>query len=297
MTGLATKNCARRQANRPQEKDFGRYYDRYWGKGGFAPPGKLRDDFREILEEEIGRVGGPVLDYGCGDGQAILGLAAEKGWDYLGVDVSKTALRRARRFSRQFKNLRRCRFLEIGQLHAIPRKSLGLVLCLEVLEHLMDPEAILRLLRPLLCPGGSIVVSVPNIAFWRHRLDVLILGRFNPNGDHLSLEQPWRDPHLRFFTPETLSGLMAKAGFCNVRIRGFEGGIFKVLPFFGRKLGREYSSRAYRLLAKHFPAWFAGRIVAIAERGQTLNARRSERARFPSKGSSPKSRNADWSKP
>lgn len=242
-----------------------RYYDAYWSQGGFAPSGKLRDDLREILEQEIDRMQGPVLDYGCGDGKAILGLAVEKSWDYTGMDVSRTALLKARHCSRQFGYLRRSRFLGIRQIHRIRRKSLGLVFCLEVLEHLVDPFSALRSLRPLLRPGGTIVVSVPNIVFWRHRLDFFVLGRFNPNGDHLSLQEPWRDPHIRFFTPGSLAKLMVKSGFSKVRIRGFEGGIIKVLPGFSKKFGKEYSSRAYRLLAKRFPSWFAGRIVAIAE--------------------------------
>ena len=41
--------------------------------------------------------------------------------------------------------------------------SLDLILCLDVLEHLVDPWSVVRRLSPLLAPGGRLIVSVPNI--------------------------------------------------------------------------------------------------------------------------------------
>lgn len=241
-------------------------YEAYWGASGFAPTGKLRRDLREILEQEIGKASGPVLDYGCGDGKTLLPYATEKAWRYTGADLSSAALSQARRYSRQFGNFAAKRFCRIQEISkTIPPKSLGLIFCLEVLEHLTDPEIVLRRLLPLLRPDGALVVTVPNIIFWRHRVDFFVLGRFNPNGDDLSLQRPWRDPHLRFFTPASLRNLMGRVGLQRVRIRGFEGGFWKVLPWPFRKMGGEYSSRFYFSLAQVFPSWFAGRLVAVGE--------------------------------
>src|SRR5437899_1875222 len=47
------------------------------------------------------------------------------------------------------------------------------VLCGDVLEHLADPAAALRRLRPLVAPEGRLVASVPNGANWALRLSLL----------------------------------------------------------------------------------------------------------------------------
>ena len=57
------------------------------------------------------------------------------------------------------------------------------------------------------------IVTVPNVAHWRNRLDLALLGRWNPRGDHLSAEQPWRDPHVRFFSLSSLSRVVETSGF------------------------------------------------------------------------------------
>ena len=52
------------------------------------------------------------------------------------------------------------------------------VLAADVLEHLRAPERLLLQLAPLLRPGGSIIVSIPNFAHWYPRLRVAS-GRFD----------------------------------------------------------------------------------------------------------------------
>src|SRR5438477_12705370 len=52
------------------------------------------------------------------------------------------------------------------------------VLCGDVLEHLADPAAALRRLRPLVAPEGRLVASVPTGANWALRLS-LPAGRRN----------------------------------------------------------------------------------------------------------------------
>ena len=64
--------------------------------------------------------------------------------------------------------------------------------------------------------GGVLIASVPNVAFWRRRLD-LVCGRWNPEGDDLSVAEPWRDPHLRFLTT---AALRSHAAASRVRIGG-----------------------------------------------------------------------------
>lgn len=82
----------------------------------------------------------------------------------------------------------------------------------DVLEHLVDPWSVLRKWREQLAPGGSIIVSLPNIG---HR-EVI--------GDVLRGRWDYRDAgildrtHLRFFTRATALELVEGAGFRVVRV-------------------------------------------------------------------------------
>lgn len=92
----------------------------------------------------------------------------------------------------------------------VPLPDLGkfdLILALDVLEHLVDPWTVLTRLTGCLSPGGSVIVSVPNISKITVALPLLLRSQFRYTEDGI-LDRT----HLRFFTPETAVGLMNDAG-------------------------------------------------------------------------------------
>jgi hypothetical protein len=76
------------------------------------------------------------------------------------------------------------------------------VLLLDVLEHLKNPERILRQSRGTLKPDGLLIVSVPNVANITVRL-ALLFGRFNYQERGI-LDRT----HLRFFTRRTARAML-----------------------------------------------------------------------------------------
>ncbi len=83
----------------------------------------------------------------------------------------------------------------------------------DVLEHLSEPGDVLRRLRPLLAPGGSIVASIPNVAHGSIRLNLL-------NGEFRYTDVGLLDrTHLRFFTRRSLESLFEEAGWVVVESR------------------------------------------------------------------------------
>jgi len=77
----------------------------------------------------------------------------------------------------------------------------------DVLEHLVDPWAAVKRARELLVPGGTLVVSIPNVLHHSVVGD-LVAGRFDYR-DAGVLDRT----HLRFFTAATARELLEQGGF------------------------------------------------------------------------------------
>jgi Methyltransferase domain len=88
----------------------------------------------------------------------------------------------------------------IVDLEALPRLPRGYqaVLAADTLEHMNEPERMLRLIHEALPPGGPLVLSVPNVANLYVRLN-LLAGRF-PYSDRGILDRT----HRVFFTRRSL---------------------------------------------------------------------------------------------
>jgi ubiquinone/menaquinone biosynthesis C-methylase UbiE len=91
-------------------------------------------------------------------------------------------------------------------------RSFDSVVCVSVLQYVLDVEGALLELRRLVPPGGQIVVLVPNLAYAKHRL-TLLRGR-------LAWSSPldsWRSGTLRYFT---LKDLLPMLDRLQLRTRG-----------------------------------------------------------------------------
>lgn len=85
--------------------------------------------------------------------------------------------------------------------------SFDVALFMDVLEHLVNPWAVLRRVGRHLGPDGRVLASLPNVACWSIRRE-LLRGRFVPPATGL------HDPsHLRFFTLSEMDRLFEDAGF------------------------------------------------------------------------------------
>lgn len=95
--------------------------------------------------------------------------------------------------------------IESGELAR--RGPFDQIMLADVLEHLADPDAPLRALAGMLEPAGSVVVSLPNVAYLRTRLRLA-------RGDWTYEDTGILDrTHLRFFTRATARHMLAEAGF------------------------------------------------------------------------------------
>lgn len=97
----------------------------------------------------------------------------------------------------------------------------------DILEHLVDPPAVLSRSIALLRPAGKIYISLPNVANWMIRAG-LLAGRFEYAESGI-LDRT----HLRFFTKATAEAMIAGAGLRVLRYRGMAsrlGALAKIAP-------------------------------------------------------------------
>jgi SAM-dependent methyltransferase len=153
------------------------------------------DSFEERLDEQRRR----ILDVGSGPG-IFLKRGRERGWDVTGIEPSKQAFE----YSSGTLGLNiHNAFLNDKSKTDID--SFDVIHMSEVLEHIPDPEGLLRIAHEKLNPGGLICLVVPN----------------DYNSFQISLRKacgydPWwvaPPHHINYFSFESLSGLFEKIGF------------------------------------------------------------------------------------
>lgn len=118
------------------------------------------------------------------------------------------------------------------------------ILFLDVLEHCREPENVLRAARNRLASGGFILCSIPNVAHWTIRKN-LLLGRFD--------YEPYGildETHLRFFTIDSARRLLTHSGY-RIEVEDF---VFSAPKLFRRKILRKN-------LVSRLPGLFAYQMI------------------------------------
>lgn len=156
---------------------------------------------------------GRLLEIGCNEGRN-LGFYRRSGFTAEGQEINPVAVSVAR--SRGYT-------VHEGDIDSVgPNHAFDVVVLSQVLEHALDPTAMLRQVHRLLAPGGEVWISCPNIDSWAAR----VFGRYWVN---------WHVPfHITHFDSRNLARVAEAAGFRVCEQSQDTPGLWVALSIIGR---------------------------------------------------------------
>ncbi len=158
----------------------------------------IRHDMLPLIPQEARS----ILEIGCGAGRTGQYLKERNGAFVAGVELNETVALEAK------EGLNEVTVGDIEKLElAYEPASFDCVLCLDVLEHLVNPLDVLKKLKTFLTPGGVLVASIPNVQFFGI-INHLAEGNWTYQDEGI-LDRT----HLRFFTFKEIETLFKDAGF------------------------------------------------------------------------------------
>jgi len=190
----------------PSQEELGAYYNSDYSVSDAGLTRRRRANWTPLLETaERGAGARNGLEVGSSTG-AFLRLAVERGWSMAGVELDARARRQHAETSPDipvYSTIEAARSAGVGGVEA--------AWVLHTIEHLPDPEAVLRELSGLLAPGARIVATTPN----GRSLECRVLG---------PLWEWWTPPaHLTLFSPRGARLLFERAGLEIVSIETRRG--------------------------------------------------------------------------
>ena len=173
----------------------------------------LRLDWINQLSPLEGR---KVLDVGCGGG-ILSDSMARKGAEVTGIDLASKALRVARLHALEAETPRvQYREISVEELANECPVSFDTVTCMEMLEHVPDPQSVVAACARLVKPGGWVFFSTINRnakAFALAIVGAEYLLKMLPQGTH---------EYAKFIRPSELASACRQAGLDVLHTRGMQ---------------------------------------------------------------------------
>ena len=187
---------------------------RWWDKNSeFKPLHAINPLRLNFIDGIVGLQGKRVLDVGCGGG-ILSESMAEKGAEITGIDLGEKALKVAQLHQLESGTQVDYRLISAEDLATQQPASFDVVTCMEMLEHVPDPEAVVRACAQLVKPGGSVFFSTINRnpkAYLFAVIGAEYLLKMLPKGTH---------EYEKFIKPSELSSWARHAGLNVNQLKG-----------------------------------------------------------------------------
>ena len=193
---------------------FSELAHRWWDPTSeFRPLHEINPLRLEWINAKVPLAGKRVIDIGCGGG-ILAESMARKGANVTGIDLSEKALKVADLHSLESGVNVRYKLIAAETMAAEEAGQYDVVTCMEMLEHVPDPAAIVKACATLVKPGGHIFLSTLNRNPKAYLFAILgeeYVLRLLPKGTH---------DYDKFITPAELSQYLRNAGLDVNSMRG-----------------------------------------------------------------------------
>lgn len=187
---------------------------RWWDPNSeFKPLHEINPLRLNFIDSKVGLKDKRVLDVGCGGG-ILSESMSEKGADVMGIDLGEKALKVAQLHRLESGVEVEYRLVSVEDLAQQMPESFDVVTCMEMLEHVPDPAAVVRACAALVKPGGQIFFSTINRnpkAYLFAVIGAEYVLNLLPRGTH---------EYEKFIKPSELSSWSRAAG---LSLAGFKG--------------------------------------------------------------------------
>jgi len=207
-------NATPRNADPAELARFGQMAASWWDPNGSSRALHDLNPVRlEFVRQRARLAGARVLDVGCGGGLFSEALAAS-GASVVGIDLAPEVLGVARLHLLESGRQVDYRESSAEALAAAEPASFDVVACMEMLEHVPDPAAVVQVCAELLKPGGQLFLSTINrtpAAFALAIVGAEYVARLLPRGTHR---------YQQFLRPSELDTALRRSGLVLREVRG-----------------------------------------------------------------------------
>lgn len=213
---MATKTESTQSVNvDPAELEkFAALAHRWWDKNSeFKPLHAINPLRLNFIDNAVSLNKKRVLDVGCGGG-ILSESMAEKGADVMGIDLGEKALKVAKLHQLESGSQVDYQLIAVEELASQQPESFDVVTCMEMLEHVPNPAAIIDACSRLVKPGGSVFFSTINRnpkAYLFAVIGAEYVLNMLPKGTHA---------YEKFIKPSELSAWARQAGLGVVELKG-----------------------------------------------------------------------------
>lgn len=188
-----------------------------------VPPAAIEATQRAYFDEAAkgGRLSGGYLEIGPDVGHVVKQAARKGNFDRFWLFEPNRSVHE--RLARNAEPHPHHVHAAMDDLSPVPTGSVGLAVMIHVLDHLLDPLAMLDQIRRTLRPGGKLLIVTHNEQSLLRRLT----GRRWP---------PFCLQHPAIFSPASITGLLRRSGYCNVRVKRSVN--YYPFSFLARQAGR-----------------------------------------------------------